>query len=228
MEHLKFTVKILKINTMRIYLYTLAIAVVMVSCRAGGENQGTEYAPNMYHSVAYEPLKQVKDKSAGLWVNSTDQNVGEYYSSNPNNPYEMNMREPVANTIPRRSYNGEGTDVYFEAERVHKDSLAYSAANLENPFAEGDELVLEEGKQLYLTYCQHCHGKTGNADGKVAAMYPGVPKYNSRALKDVSQGHIYHVITHGKGRMWPHASQVAPDERWKIARYVQKLQKGES
>ncbi len=213
---------------MRIFLYSFSIAALLVSCRPGGDYQGTEYAPNMYHSVAYEPLKQIKDKSAGNWVSSIDDNVGEYYSSNPNNPYEMNMRLPVENTIPRRRYTMGSGDVYFEAERIHKDSLAYSAANLKNPFPEGDEMVLADGKELYLTFCSHCHGKTGGADGKVAAMYPGVPKYDSRAIKGVSEGHIYHVITHGKGRMWAHGSQISPDDRWRIVRYVQKLQKGES
>ena len=186
-----------------------------------------EYAPNMYHSVAYEPLKQIKDKSAGMWVNSTEERIGEYYSSNPNNPYEMNMRKPVKNTIARKKFT-MGTDLYFDAGRIHKDSLAQSARQLKNPFPAGDEDVLAEGKGLYLTYCSHCHGKNGGADGPVAAQYPGVPKYSSRAVKDLPEGHIYHVITHGKGRMWPHGSQVAPDERWKIVRYVQVLQKGES
>jgi len=37
---------------------------------------------------------------------------------------------------------------------------------------------------------------------------------------------IFHVITHGKGRMWAHGSQVTPEERWKIAHYIHKLQKG--
>jgi cytochrome c5 len=213
---------------MRSYINGLAILVLMGACRAGGEDPGREYAPNMYHSIAYEPLKQIKDKSAGLWVNSSEQNIGEYYSSNPNNPSEMNMRLPVANTIPRRRFNSVGTDVYFVAGRIHKDSLAQSARELKNPFPEGDPQVLADGKNLYVIYCAHCHGKTGSADGKVAPMYTGVPKYSSRAIKNAPEGHLFHVITHGKGRMWPHGSQIAPDERWKIVRYVQVLQKGAS
>ena len=79
-------------------------AIILSGCRAGGENQGTEYSPNMYHSVAYEPLKQIKNKEAGKWVNSSENDIGEYYSSNPNNPYEMNMREPVPNTVKRGEF----------------------------------------------------------------------------------------------------------------------------
>lgn len=215
-----------------LYFSVIAISsILLMSCSAGGENPGVEYAPNMYHSVPYEPLSQITDKSSGMWVNSSSDNIGEYYNSNPNNPNGMTMREPVKNTIPRRSYTVNDMDstenVYFLAERIHKDSLTLAAKILKNPFPENPE-ILAQGKELYLSYCQHCHGKQGNADGKVAEQYPGVPKYSSRAIKDVTGGHIYHVITHGKGRMWPHSSQVSPEDRWKIVRYVQKLQKGES
>ncbi|MEQ8358652.1 MAG: cytochrome c [Cytophagales bacterium] len=206
----------------------IGMAGIFASCSAGGNDQGVEYAPNMYHSVPYEPLKQVTDKSSGMWVNSSEQEIGEYYTSNPNNPHEMNMREPVENTIARRNYTLNDKDssenVYFLAERLHKDSLELAGKILQNPLPETPE-VLAEGKELYLQFCQHCHGKQGGADGKVAEQYPGVPKYNSRAVKNVSGGHIYHVITHGKGRMWPHGSQMSPEERWKIVRYVQELQK---
>ncbi|WP_345600388.1 hypothetical protein, partial [Thermocatellispora tengchongensis] len=41
-----------------------------------------------------------------------------------------------------------------------------------------------------------------------------------------NDGHIYHVIQWGKGRMMPHGSQVNPEERWKIAMYVRALQLG--
>ena len=78
---------------------------LLAGCKAGGDNPGREYAPNMYHSVAYEPLSQIKDKEAGKWVNSLDNGRGEYYNSNDYNPYGMNMRLPVANTV-RRNANG--------------------------------------------------------------------------------------------------------------------------
>jgi mono/diheme cytochrome c family protein len=41
----------------------------------------------------------------------------------------------------------------------------------------------------------------------------------------ISEGHIFQVITNGAGLMQPHGSQVSPEDRWKIARYVKTLQK---
>jgi len=198
-------------------LYTAIIlsgAVALIGCGAGENDPGTEYAPNMYHSVAYEPLKQIKDKDAGLWVNSSEDEVGEYYSSNPNNAHEMNMREPVANSVRR----GE-----FLPYRIPKDSLALAAAIMVNPLDSTAENVAE-GKRLYGVFCIHCHGDNGQQPGKVGEKYAGVPSYKAPALINITEGHIFHVITHGKGRMGAHGSQVNQKERWQLAMYVKVLQ----
>ena len=198
-------------------IYTAVIlsgTIALVGCGASGEDQGTEYAPNMYHSVAYEPLKQIKDHDAGLWVNSSEEEIGEYYSSNPNNPHEMNMREPVANSVRRDDYL---------PYRLPVDSLAYAAANLTNPL-DSTAAVVAEGKRLYAVFCTHCHGSDGVVPGKVGEKYAGVPSYKSPALIGMTEGHIFHVLSKGKGRMPSHASQLNQKERWEIAKYVKVLQ----
>ncbi|MEO7991242.1 MAG: cytochrome c [Chryseolinea sp.] len=207
----------------------LTIAVALASCSASGNNQGKEYAPNMYHSVAYEPYSQIDDKEAGRWLTSIEYKDGhaEFYNSNNLNPYQMNMREPAPNTVSRNK-NG------YLPYRLGKDSLAYAARTLKNPLDSTAE-VIAGGKALYEMYCDHCHGAKGAGDGKVAAgvkiddvqkgNYNGVPDYNSGVLKNITEGHIFHVITHGKGLMWAHGSQISPEDRWKIAKYVKTLQK---
>lgn len=188
---------------------------LLVGCGASGDNQGTEYAPNMYHSVAYEPLKQVTDESAGQWVNSSeDPDVGEYYSSNPNNEFGMNMRMPVEGTVRRGDYI---------PIRIPKDSFALAERVLVNPL-DSSAAVVAEGKTLYTKFCLHCHGDNGTEPGKVGEVFAGVVSYTSAAVKDKKEGHLFHVITHGKGRMGAHASQLSVEERWKIVRYVQVLQ----
>ena len=104
---------------------------------------------------------------------------------------------------------------------IPADSLEYAAKTLINPMALSPA-TLEEGKALYERFCKACHGEGGLGDGKVADQYKGVANLVAKA-KVVSEGHIYHVITHGKGRMWPHGSLVNPDERWKIVHYVKTL-----
>ena len=202
-------------NLNKIYRVVFLGAVAsLFGCTAKDDFPGLEYAPNMYHSVAYEPLKQIKDKEAGMWVNSSEYEVGEYYSSNPNNPHEMNMREPVPNTVRRGKYL---------PYRIPKDSLELASRILKNPLDSTAE-VIAEGKRLYGIFCSHCHGTTGTEPGPVGEKYAGVPSYQSPALKNMTQGHIFHVLSRGKGRMPSHASQLSIEERWQIARYVQVLQ----
>lgn len=210
-------------------LLTFSTAVLLSSCGASGDNPGTEYAPNMYHSVPYDPYMQITEKDAGRWVTSIDyeDGHGEYYNSNNLNPNRMNMRVPPANTVAR---NKNGWLPY----RIGKDSLEIAARTLKNPL-DSSAAIIASGKALYDMYCEHCHGPKGAGDGKVGSgvtvdnveksAYNGVANLNSDALKNISEGHIFHVITHGKGLMWPHGSQITAEDRWKIAKYVKTLQK---
>lgn len=192
------------------------IVLLMWACKAGGDNPGLEYAPNMYHSVAHEPLSQIVDENIGKWVNALDEDRGEYYNSNPLNPHRMTMREPAPNTVKR---NPNGWLPY----RIHKDSLELAVATLKSPYEPSAD-ILARGKVLYEYYCQHCHGAKGEGDGKVADAYPGVANLKGDAYKDINEGHIFHVITQGKGLMGAHGSQIQPEDRWKIAHYVKNLQ----
>jgi len=195
----------------------IAAATLLVGCKAGGDNPGREYAPNMYHSVAYEALTQIKDKEIGKWVNSLDNDRGEYYNSNDYNPYGMNMRLPVANTV-RRNPNG------WLPYRGANDTTGLRLSNeLVNPY-DAAPAILAQGKTLYESNCLHCHGAKGAGDGKVADKYPGVANLTGDAYKKITEGHIFHVITYGKGLMGSHGSQVNEEERWKIAKYVKQLQ----
>ena len=245
-----------KINLFHFVLVGL-VAVTVIGCKAGGDSPGLEYAPQMYHSIPYEPLTQIRDEQSGSWLTATENaEVGEFYNSNPNNPHGMTMREPVAGTVKRTNYGWtpyteahsaagsdahevathEGDSVAAEAPdaddiaykipyRIPKDSIELAAALLVNPYQANDE-VIAQGKVLYERFCDHCHGTKGQGadEGSVGEVYKGVTSYTSAAVKDKPQGHIFHVITHGKGRMQAHGSQISPEDRWRIARYVQQLQ----
>ncbi|PWJ60155.1 cbb3-type cytochrome c oxidase subunit III [Dyadobacter jejuensis] len=200
--------KLGKINNLIGWAFVLLVFVT--ACSKDPNDPGKEYAPNMYLPVGYEPFRQEKP--------------------NPINPMGITMRLPVEGTVARRNYTtqfgeGDSAQVDLMVYNIHADSIEVSSRVLKNPVPL-NEKTLAEGKVLYDRYCQHCHGATGAGDGKVGGMYKGVPNYATDAYKNLNEGHIFHVITFGKARMWPHASQVTPEERWKIVHYVQKLQKG--
>ena len=197
-----------------IHKFTLLVGITagLLSCGDDHNDTGTEFAPNMYNSVGYEPMTQLQG------------------DTNKINPYGMNMRLPVAGTVSRKKYTGaDSLKKAFLAQEllaktVPSDSISYSEALLKNPLSATPENI-EAGKLQYERFCQHCHGEAGKGDGLVAKAYKGVPVYSSDALKDVNDGHIYLVITDGKGRMWPHGSQISSENRWKIVLYVHELQK---
>ena len=201
-------------NKTKSLILTGIVALATTSCSDKHNDQGTEFAPNMYHSVGYEPLSQ----SEG--------------DTNHINPYGMNMRVPVKGTVPRKYYGQEAKTDSIDGDLLEMDlisrnikagDMASSEKLLINPF-EPTEANLEAGKLQYERFCQHCHGEAGKGNGLVAKLYKGVPIYSSDALKNLNDGHIYHTIVHGKGRMWAHGSQMSSSDRWKIVLYVHQLQ----
>ncbi len=192
-----------------VWLLGAVVVIILMSLKRGHDQVELEYSPNMYRDVGYDPLKQVE--------------------KNTINPQGLNMRVPVRGTVARRNYK---TQFVSDDSTVTEDLMVYdipadsmgiSERVLTNPIPLTDK-TLKEGELLYGRYCTHCHGEKGKGDGTVAKLYKGVPVYQSDALKNLNDGHIYHTITHGKGRMWPHGSQISPEERWKIVHWVHKLQ----
>lgn len=175
-------------------------------------NSGYEYAPAMYHSWPYEPLSQVTDPEATSWhKNSMPHND---FNGNENG----NVITPVSGTIARGKL-----DYYVEFENTDA-GRAKAAAELTNT-VELNDFNLMEGKRLYNLYCDHCHGEQGDGKGSIVAAdkFPSPGEYYGK-LKDIAAGSIYHTITYGKGQMGSHASQLSPEQRWKIVHWVQTLQ----
>ena len=169
----------------------LFASAVLFSCSPGPNDTGTEYAPQMYDDPAYNALKQNE--------------------SNVLNPGGLNMRVPAQGSIAR------GKLAYYN--HIAKDSVDMAAARLSNPLRATQE-NLDEGQVLYTRFCAPCHGAEGAGDGLVGKKFLGVANLTQDRLKTVPLGHIYHVITNGRGRMMPHGTQLNPEERWKITMYV--------
>jgi len=87
------------------------------------------------------------------------------------------------------------------------------------------EALLERGRDRYTIYCTPCHGAGGDGDGMVVRRgFPRPPSYHEERLRDADDRHIYDVITHGWGVMYPYADRVSPADRQAIVAYIRALQ----
>lgn len=181
-------------------LTAVAGSAILASCTAGGNDTGIEYAPNMYNSDAYEAYTQREEM--------------EY------NPNGMTMRLPVEGTIAR------GQLEYTEYSFGYEESASWTSK------VKATESNVKQGEALFMTYCQHCHGKTGKNDGKVVSEseYPPPPfeNFQTEYIQTLPMGKVFHTITYGKGNMGSHASQLNPEERWKVAHFVKSLSLGDA
>jgi len=172
-----------------------ALVIGFTSCgKKDANSPGVEFMPDMYRSPSVE-----------VYGTSTF-NGDTVYST---------QFTPVKGTIAR----GYMPYVYPNTSEGYEQAGLY----LKNPIALTDK-VMADAEALYGKYCLHCHGASGAGDGKVGGKLPGAPPAYNGALKNLSEGKIFHSITYGKGLMGNHASILTQDERWKLVYYVQKLQ----
>ena len=103
-----------------------------------------------------------------------------------------------------------------------------------------DKKAMERGRERYNIYCSVCHDALGTGNGRIVERgYLPPPNYHidySRGferrgqkvlLRDAPIGYFFEVITLGYGGMPDYASQIPPDDRWKIIAYVRALQRSQ-
>ncbi|MGM0557154.1 MAG: c-type cytochrome [Myxococcota bacterium] len=127
------------------------------------------------------------------------------------------MRQPPPRTLPTGMVPYEYGD----------DPEA--AKQLANPVPITED-SLRYGQLAYETTCVVCHGDKGKGYGTVVGegkVWPRPPSLTSSRLRQMKDGEIYHIISHGRGRMWSYKSQLYPLERWAVVNYVRVLQRAD-
>ena len=187
-----------KFKILGITVIAIVATIVITSCK-DKRSTGWEYAPNMYEHIAYDPDQK-----------------------NDNFKDGKTAQVPPAGTIPVGfiKFDYPNTkDGYLAASAEYKDTIAHTAQNL------------ADGQILFMHFCSPCHGIHGQGDGLVVQHgFPAPPSYSTGqssrggAMKDLTDGKIYHTITYGLNAMGSYASQLEPKERMKVILYVHQLQ----
>ena len=210
------------------YIVLYLVIAVFFACQSPGKNStGSEYMPEMGHSIAYEA------NYYNYYYNNTWGTEDEYYKL-------AKPREPVAGTIAR-GYAGS-TDLGKAADAVPapNGSVPYYYGSTEeertramndiidNPYPITDA-GLAKGKELYDIFCGICHGDNGDGNGYLVredgGVYPVQPA-NMLLPEFVSatNGRYYHAIMQGKNKMGAYADKLNYEERWQVIHYIRGLQ----
>ena len=203
-----------------IFLGVVAVMLSLQSCQqAGVNNPGSEYMPDMGHSVAYEA------NYYNYYYSNTWGSEDEYYKL-------AQPKLPVNGTVPRRA-NGNGYKLpvqgsvpYYYANTEEERARAI-AEIIDNPLPI-TEKGLAQGKELYNVFCATCHGEKADGNGYLVrdgGAYPAQPaNFLLEEHVNSSNGRYYHSIMHGKNVMGGYSDKISYEERWNVIHYIRSLQ----
>lgn len=210
------------------WIGTATTAVVLLSsCTSDPDSPGLEYMPDMYRSPAIEAYVDYgevraridESKKVKLSAFSPPQFTMPYYGSDSSLVDMMLPYRRFPNQLMRSTHG-------FYGERVSsEDEYTLALSDVNNPIGL-NEKVIEQGKKLYASMCQHCHGEKGDGNGPMvtSGAYSGVPNYMEEARMKLSNGQMFYSIYYGKGMMGAHRSLLNKKEIWTLVHYVRSMQ----
>jgi len=191
------------------------------SCQQpGGNSTGSEFMPDMAHSVAYEA------NYYNYYYNNTWGSEDDYYRY-------AQPKKPVKGTVPRKSSktisisSATESSAYFYADTEEERTRATNEI-INNPHPITDA-GLAIGKELYNINCAICHGEKGDGNGYLVRDDGGVyPVQPAILINDefttASNGRYYHSIMYGKNLMGSYKDKLSVSERWEVIHYIRSLQ----
>lgn len=239
---------------LRILVLSLAFAVVLTSCTdADGDFTGSEYMPDMAHSLAMEAntfnyyyyntwdeestIELAKLAYPRVPANGT---VARGYAS----AYLPGMKAGIS-ADDAESMRGSIVDAHaanaisvptsgsvpYYFEDSAEGRLAAMADLNDNPFPI-TEAGMVRGANLYNIFCGICHGAQGNGLGYIYdedqnpnAKYPLAPaNFLTDEFKAASNGRYYHAIMYGYNAMGAYKDKMNYEERWQVIHYIRSLQ----
>lgn len=234
-------------------LLVFAAAIVLYSCSpAEGNYPGSEYMPDMAHSVAQESnvydyyyyntwdsasVARLKDLPlVGKPVKGTIPRgyAGAYFASQDQDAEGRSQADVMAMMHGEGAANGISVPVngavpyyYTDTEAERTRAIAELKANPFPITADG----LARGEVLYNTFCGICHGVKGDGVGYLVseenpnAVYPAAPaNFLLDEFLAASNGRYYHSIMFGKNVMGAYADKISYEERWQVIHWIRALQ----
>ena len=102
--------------------------------------------------------------------------------------------------------------------------VADKFTTVKNP-VKPDGTNLKEGRDLYVTHCQSCHGKKGKGDGpKAAQLDTESGDFTLPSFQKQTDGSLYYKIAEGRKDM-PAFKKKIPEQSdiWNVVNYVRTM-----
>jgi mono/diheme cytochrome c family protein len=182
---------------MKIFFFSLLVVIVSVVAIAGFRGSKTTNRPfEFFPDMDHQPKGKPQTES-------------KFFTDGRND------RQPVPGTIPSK----------VPVENPYQVSGMMGDAWGDGIPLPVTEKLLARGQERFTINCAVCHGAAGLGNG-ITSQYglAGAANYNTDRLRQVPDGYIYNVISHGKGNMigLPH---VQMEDRWAIVAYIRALQR---
>ncbi len=127
------------------------------------------------------------------------------------------LRTSVIGTVPRGALPLHYEPSEADAQRA--------ALELQMPVSVAHEPADLRVAQSFQAFCQPCHGRDGHGDGiTIKRGFQPPPSLLTQRARDMKDGQMFHVLTYGQKLMPSHASQLPPDERWRLIKHIRGLQ----
>lgn len=185
----------MNMNRLQTWCAIICLCGIMSSCTEEGKShRGIKYMPDMYQSPALKSQESFE-------VTKHDEDGHHYTAEIPG------MALMPEGTVPR----------HFIPYDINDPN---QGKDLKNPLAPSAE-TLRLGRDKYQQFCAVCHGKEGDATkGYVSHKFLGIPNVNTQTVADYSDGHLFWILSAGRGRMPDYRAQLNASERWAVIHYL--------
>lgn len=199
-----------------LFVVTVLILLATVLYACGGETPATQSADNTATMQLAEVDQESKDVEGHVDEGDEIPDAEEMHTEDEEGHHDED----------EEAHHGEGEDAHEEED--HDEHMADShgvpeeASAMANPIANNQESI-DAGAALYAENCAVCHGETGLGDGAAAAgLEPKPPNLHENHVQELTDGGLFHIITHGRPKTampaWEDA--LSEEERWHAVNFL--------
>lgn len=158
--------------------------------------------------------------------NMDDQERFDAQEANPFFGDDRAARLPVPGTVARGTLRLDPV--------LHQGLTPDGLYVLDNPL-EVSEALLKRGREQFDIFCAVCHDRLGTGRGMILrypadrgyAGFPPPPSFHEERIREMPDGQMFEVITHGVRTMPAYGMQIGHNDRWAIIAYVRALQRSQ-